>query len=114
MEVKQCLTHALAHYDPRLPLVLAADASQYGLGAVISHRWPDGTERPIAYSSRTLNASERNYPQVEKEALALVYSFHQYVYGRRFELVTDHQPLTTIFGPRTRNIWKFAKEKTET
>ena len=104
-EVKQRLTRApvLAHYDPDVPLVLAADASAYGLGAVISHQWADGTERPIAFASRTLSSSERNYPQVEKEALSLVFGirkFHQYVYGRSFTLVTDHQPLTTIFGPK--------------
>ena len=77
--------------------MLAADASAYGLGAVLSHRWP------IAFVSRTLNSSERNYPQIEKEALALVFGikkFHQYVYGRTFTLVTDHQPLTTILGPK--------------
>ena len=104
-EVKQRLTRApvLAHYDPDVPLVLAADASAYGLGAVISHQWADGTERPIAFASRTLSSSERNYPQVEKEALSLIFGirkFHQYVYGRSFTLVTDHQPLTTIFGPK--------------
>ena len=104
-KVKHCLTQApvLVHHNPDLPLVLAADASAYGLGAVISHRWADGTEKPIAFASRTLNSSERNYPQVEKEALGLVFGikkYHEYVYGRRFTLITDHQPLTAILGPK--------------
>ena len=73
----------------------------YGIGAVISHKFPEGTKRPVAYASRTLTATERNYFQLEKEALALVYDvqkFHQYLYGRQFVLVTDHKPLTTILG----------------
>lgn len=57
----------LAHYNPKLPLRLAGDASAYGIGAVISHVLPDGSERPIAYVSRTLSASEKNYAQLEKE-----------------------------------------------
>ena len=72
---KSVLTTApvLAHYNPDLPLVLAADASAYGLGAVLSHTFSDGSERPVAFASRTLKTSERNYSQVEKEALALVF-----------------------------------------
>ena len=65
---------------------------------------PDGQERPIAYSSRTLSQPEKNYSQIEKEALALVYGvkkFHKYLYGRRFLLVTDHKALTTVLGPKT-------------
>ena len=92
------------HYDPDLPIRVAADASSYGLGAVLSHVLRDGTEHPIAYVSRTLTPSEKNYAQVEKEALAIVFGvrkFHQYIYGRRFTLVTDHKPLLTILGPNT-------------
>ena len=89
----------LSHYDPALPIVLAADASAYGVGAVISHRMTDGSERPVAFASRTLSKSEMNYAQIEKEALALVFGirkFHQFLYGRQFTMVTDHKPLRTI------------------
>ena len=66
----------LAHYDPALPLKLAGDASAYGLGAVISHAMPDGSERPIAFASRTLSASKQNYSQIENETLSLVFGLH--------------------------------------
>ena len=70
---------------------------------MLSHVLRDGTEHPIAYVSRTLTPSEKNYAQVEKEALAIVFGarkFHQYIYGRRFTLVTDHKPLLTIVDQR--------------
>lgn len=102
IEEKLGSPQVLSHYDSSLPLTLAADASVYGVGAVISQHYPDGTECPIAYASRTLPPSERNYSQLEKEALALIFvvkHFHQYLYGCHFTLITDHKPLTTILGP---------------
>ena len=93
----------LAHCDPSLPMKMAGDASAYGIGAVISHVFPDGKERPVAYASRTLSASERNYSRIKKEVFSLVFriqKFHSYLYGRKFTLVTDHKPLTTILIPK--------------
>ncbi len=63
----------LVPYDEKRKLILACDASPYGVGAVISHVMDDGQERPIAFASRTLTKSERNYSQIEKEALAIVF-----------------------------------------
>ena len=60
----------------------------------------DGTERPVAFASWTLLPSERNYSQVEKEALSLIFGISKFLYGRKFVLVTDHKPLTTILGPK--------------
>ena len=88
----KCLTH----FDSSLKLTLACDASAYGLGSVLSHKMPDGSERPIAYLSRMLSVAERNYSQLEKEGLACIFGikkFHNYLFGRSFELVTDHKPL---------------------
>ena len=84
----------LVHYNVSKPLILACDVSQYGLGAVLSHTMDDGTERPVAYASRTLTAAEKRYSQLEKEGLAIIFGtkkFHNYLYSRFFSIESDHQ-----------------------
>ncbi|PIO72335.1 zinc knuckle [Teladorsagia circumcincta] len=93
----------LAHYDPTLPLIVAADASNYGVGAVLSQRFPDGSEKAVYHASRALTPAQKKYSQIEKEALAIVFAvqkFHRFVHGRHFTLRTDHKPLISIFGSR--------------
>lgn len=83
-------TH-LVHFNPKLPLVLAADRSKYGLGAVLCHKMADGTVHPNAHAS---------YGQIEEEVLAFVSGvkkFQHYLAGRDFILLTHHKPLVTIF-----------------
>ena len=89
----------LAHYDPSKELVLSCDASPYGLGAVISHI-VDGKQRSISYTSRTLSPAEGNYAQLDKEGDAMIFGlkkFHQYPYGQKFKIFTDHKPLLGLF-----------------
>ncbi|XP_055910825.1 uncharacterized protein K02A2.6-like [Eupeodes corollae] len=92
----------LIHFDENVPLVLATDASKTGIGAVLSHRYSDGTEKPISFASKTLNEHQAKYSQIEREALSIIFGvtrYHQYLYGRQFILLTDHQALVTLFHP---------------
>ena len=102
-DVKAAMTSApvLAHYDQQLPLGVAADASSYGLGAVLFHIYSNGTERPIAYASRTLSPAEKNYAQLEREAVAIIFAvrrFQHYLLGRQFVVYSDHKPLEALLG----------------
>ena len=92
----------LIHFDHTLKTRVTCDASRDGIAAILSHIGPDGEDRPVQFCSRALTATERLYPQLEREALAIVYGlnrFYYFLYGRRFTLVTDNQPLTWIFSP---------------
>ena len=93
----------LVHFNPQLPIILACDASAFGIGAVLAHLMPDGSEKPIGYASRTLNKAERNYSQLEKEGLSCVFGikhFYSYLFGHPFELITDHKPLLGLWGEK--------------
>ena len=96
-QVKQLITRepVLKYFDPSKEVTLQCDASESGLGAVILQEG-----QPIAFSSRALTSTERNYAQIEKEPLSIVHGctrFDQYVYGRSITVQTDHKPLETIF-----------------
>lgn len=105
-ELKKCLSKipTLGYYDPQDRTQVIADASPVGLGAVLIQHDEKGP-RVIAFGSKSLTDVEKRYCQTEKEALALVWAiehFHMYLYGKKFELVTDHKPLEVIFGTRSK------------
>jgi transposase InsO family protein len=90
----------LAHYDINSELVLTCDASPVGLGAVLEIK-VNGVLKPVSFVSRSLTTCERNYSQIEREALSIVFAlkkYRQYLLGRHFILRTDHRPLTVLFG----------------
>lgn len=94
----------LGYYSVTDRTQLIVDASPVGLGGVLVQFQPN-EPRVIAYASRSLTDIEQRYCQTEKEALALVWGverFHYYLYGREFELVTDHKPLEVIFGTKSK------------
>ena len=97
----------LAFPQFEVEFILATDASDTGLGKVLS-QIQHGKERVIAYASRVLHKSEKSYSTIEKETLAVVWAvnnFRPYLYGRLFTLITDHCPLTwlkSIREPRGR------------
>ena len=90
----------LGHYSTDRSVVLQVDASSLGLGAVLLQPDTSGFLRPIAYASRVLTPPERNYSQIEREALAMVFGaekFRQYLLGKKFTFRTDHKPLLSLF-----------------
>ena len=96
-QLKHLLTTApiLGYPDPKLPFVLDTDASDVGIGAVLSQVC-DGKERVIAYGSRTLTKAERRYCITRRELLAVVHfskAYRHFLSGARFLLRTDHAAL---------------------
>ena len=91
----------LALYDSTAKSKVSADASSFGLGAVLLQKNKECEWKPVAYASRSLTETERNYAQIEKEALAVTWScekFSDYVLGCRFEIETDHKPLVPLLS----------------
>jgi transposase InsO family protein len=94
-------TPVLAYADFSKPFVLQTDASQLGLGAILSQE-VDGKLHPIAYASRGLTAAEGKYPAHKLEFLALKWAitqkYYDYLYGAKFEVITDNNPLTYVMS----------------
>lgn len=87
--------------DDSLPLLVATDASQSGLGAVL-YQQAEGSDviRYIAFASKSLDGAQKNYPATKRELLGIVFAlraFSHWLLGTRFVLYTDHQALTTMF-----------------
>ncbi|MCG8046730.1 MAG: RNase H-like domain-containing protein [Candidatus Thiodiazotropha endolucinida] len=86
----------MVYFDPSKETELWVDASPVGLGAILSQ-----DNKIVAYASRALSPTEQRYSQTERECLAIVYGvehFHLFLFGKPFTLITDHKPLTAIFG----------------
>jgi len=90
---------ALRYFDSKKPIILHTDWSKLGIGAVLGQIDEDGNKYMVACISRSLNKHEKNYVSFQGEMLAAVWAvktFHPYLHGLKFKLVTDHQPLTWL------------------
>ena len=90
ISAKSCVKY----FDPTKPTTLEVDCSTKGLGAAILQ---DG--QPVAFAPKALNSAQSNYPNIDREMLAVVFGinrFHAYLYGRPFRVITDHKPLEMI------------------
>ena len=104
--LKEILSTApvLSLYDPNSETTVSADASNYGLGAVLLQTQSGGEVKPIAYVSRSLSPVEQRYAQIEKEALAFTWACERlsdYLIGIRFHIQTDHKPLDPLFSNKS-------------
>ena len=103
-KVKDELTShpVLTWYDPAAETKLTADASVYGLGAVLLQKH-ETAWKPVAYASRSMTEAETRYAQIEKEALAITWAcerFTNYILGKQIQIETDHKPLVPLLGTK--------------
>ena len=92
-------SRVLALFDAERNTRISADASSYGLGAVLTQQQPTGEWKPIAYISRALTATEQRYAQIEREALAMTWAcerFRDYLVGLHFHIEREHKPLVPL------------------
>ena len=103
-KLRQVLTTApvLSYFNPKLPTMVAADASEFGIGGVLMQK-VEGKWKPVAFCSRTLTEVERRWAQIEKVCLAAVWSYkrmQQFLTGLEFTLQTDHKPLVPLINSK--------------
>ena len=91
-------SNLLLHFDPSLELILACDASNYGIGAVLAHRLPDGAEKPVGFASRTLTETEKRYSQLKKRRISL------YFWNKKIPLVSIWTIFHTVYRQSTTEI----------
>ena len=91
----------LTLYNPKANTKVSADASSFGLGAVLLQQSDEGWK---PYASHSMTETERRYAQIEKEALATTWAcekFTDYILGWNFLIETDHKPLVPYSAPST-------------
>ena len=94
---KRCL----AYYDVSKPVRMQVDASRSGIGAVLLQEG-----KPVAYASKSLTPTQQRYAIIEQEMLAVVFGcqrFHQYIYGKKVQIESDHKPLESIMKKALQN-----------
>ena len=90
----------LRTFDPKLETACQVDASSVGLGAVLLQKYSDGWY-PVQFASRSLNSAERNYSQIEREGLSVIFGcerFRNFLLGSKFTIINDHKPLRKLFA----------------
>ncbi len=96
----------LVRAQPHQPFIVTTDLSNTHVGGVGSQTQNDGETKPLGYFSKKLNSTEGRYSATDKETLAVVLAcryFHHYLWGTKFTILTDHQPLTSIFKRKTKS-----------
>ena len=93
----------VSHFRPELKTILITDAGPIGLGAILAQEQEDGKIKAVSYGSRALSKQEQKYSQTEREALGVVWAcekYHMFIYGKKFSIYSDHQPLKVIYSPK--------------
>ena len=101
LKKEQTSTPVLTHYDPARKTILSADASSYGIGAVLLQEQENGARKPVAFASRSMTSTEQRDAQIEKEALTTTWAFEKsndFILGKDILIETVHKPLVPLFG----------------